>query len=166
MKTEGGSLWVRILKEKYGVEGGEVKTGVRFQSRWWSDLQKIEEGGNGIKQNWFSNVIKKEVGSGENTLFWHESWLDGGPLDKRFGRLYSLNTDKHDSMTDIVTAMNGSVDWTWHWRRPLFQWESDQLMELQQLVLNARLKWEGLDRWAWMKDYSGSYSVRSTYKWL
>lgn len=157
---------MKLFKEKFGEEGGEVKVGGRFQSRWWSDLQKIEVGGNGIKQNWFSSVTRKEVGSGGDTLLWHKPWLEGEVLSKRFERLFSIILDKNGLISDIVKIRNGSVEREWNWRRTLFQWELERLMELQQLILNVGLKWARDGKWVWKKDLSGIYSVRSTYTWL
>lgn len=106
------------------------------------------------------------MGDGLNTLFWCEPWLEEGPLQFKFGRLFSLCLDKEGSVGDIVRWRNGEVEWYWRWRRGLFQWESQQLAELQAVVLQAELKGEGVDKWVWMRDNSGSYSVSSAYQWL
>lgn len=51
LKTEGHCLRVKVLKEKYGVEGGGVRSGGRFQSRWWSDNQNLESENSGFKKS-------------------------------------------------------------------------------------------------------------------
>lgn len=51
------------------MEGGCGEGGERLQSRWWRDLQNLEKESTGVTQDWFSNMVKKEVGSGSNTYF-------------------------------------------------------------------------------------------------
>lgn len=48
----------------------------------------------------------------------------------------------------------------------MFNWEGVLLAELQQLLEGVTLIQNGLDRWVWLKDSSGVYSVRSTYTLL
>lgn len=69
LKTEGDSLWVRVLREKYGVETGAVNEGGSRESKWWRDLHNLENENSGLKHNWFTDMVKKEVGSGNNTFF-------------------------------------------------------------------------------------------------
>lgn len=38
--------------------------------------------------------------------------------------------------------------------------------ELNQLVTQKEFKGEGVDKWMWLKDSSGTYSVSLAYKWL
>lgn len=69
------------------------------------------------------------------------------------------------TVADFGCWRDGLGCWNRNWRRNLFQWEDDQLRDLQ-LIIQAGLKGEGCDSWFWKKDSTGCYSVRSAYKWL
>lgn len=124
-------------------------------------MRILENEASGFKRFWFTSGLKKEMGDGSNTFFWFDAWLDGEPLKNRFGRLFSLSMEKEGLVSDFVV-----VDWKWQWRRNLFQWDRDQLDALQSLIIASGIKSDGVDRWVWMLDSSGAYSVRTTYKQL
>lgn len=106
------------------------------------------------------------MGTGTNSSFWFDPWLDGGPLFRRYARLFTLSMDKLGTIADVVSQTSGVLRWNRRWQRVLFEWEVEQLKDLQQKIVNATLKWEGVDRWVWKKDPSGAYTVRSAYKWI
>ena len=56
--------------------------------------------------------------------------------------------------------------WTWdlRWRRPLFVWEADLLIELLEVVSSPREGRE--DVWSWIHCPDGRYSVKSAYAYL
>lgn len=103
-----------------GWKGGVLKDNGRWDSGWVRDLQKLELEGNGFKEKWFSEAVKKDVGNGRNTSFWREPWLSVGPLKHKYGRLFLLNLDKEGSVGDLVCWRNGGVEFKWRWRRALF----------------------------------------------
>lgn len=70
LKTDDNSLWVNILKEKYGVCGGDILSGGRSSSAWWRELMQLEKEGSSFKNLWFSSAMKRDVGTGLNTFFW------------------------------------------------------------------------------------------------
>lgn len=148
------------------MAGEVVLHGGRLSSGWWRELLKLEGDDSGFKTGWFSNVVKKVVGDGQNTLFWKDPWLEGGPLNVRFRRLFSLSMDKSGMVANLVIWRDGVCEWNWRWRRRLFQWEKDELGVLQSLIQSNGVRGEGGDRWFWEKEHFGSYSVRSAYKWL
>lgn len=55
--------------------------------------------------------------------------------------------DKSCSVADMVSWKDGVGEWQWRWRRVLFQWEVEQVAELQELIMRAGFKGNGLDRW-------------------
>lgn len=136
LKTENNALWVNVLKEKYSVTGEVVLHGGRLSSGWWSELLKLEGEDSGFKTGWFSSAVRKVVGDGRNTLFWKDPWLEGGPLNLRYQRLFSISMNKSGSVANLITRHDGVCEWNWRWRRRLFQWEKDDLCVLQSLILN------------------------------
>lgn len=75
------------------------------------------------QQNWFSNLLVRKVGDGEDTLFWHVSWVQSGSLKNRFDRLFMLSKNKNARVSEVGVWEEGVWRWKWAWRRILFQWE-------------------------------------------
>lgn len=136
-----------------------------LQSRWWRDIQKLENESSEFNTTWFNDMVGKEVGSGSCSYFSYDPWLEGGPLFKRFPRLFSLSLDKKGLIKDVIEGSIGGVLRRGRWRE-LFEWENGQFRDMLQMIRGAGLKWEGVDRWVWKKDTTGSYTVRTAYKWL
>jgi len=79
MLVDKEGLWYRVLKTRYGEEGGRLKEGGRLCSAWWRSLCRLREGvGEGFG-NWFDNNTRRVVGDGRSTLFWHDIWAGEVP---------------------------------------------------------------------------------------
>jgi len=52
-----------------GIVGG------RLDLLWWRDLCSIGREFD-VESNWISLVIQREIGSGNNTLFWKGWWIE------------------------------------------------------------------------------------------
>lgn len=68
-----------------------------------SDLLKV-----GLQ---FNHILKKKVGSRENTLFWLDEWTDEGTLKVQFPELYKIECKKNYFISDRIT--NVGVHWDW-----------------------------------------------------
>ena len=74
MLVDKEGLWYRVLKARYGEEGGRLKEGGRLGSSWWRMLCNVRGGvGEGVG-NWFEGNIRRVVGDGNNALFWFNHW--------------------------------------------------------------------------------------------
>lgn len=151
LKTENNALWVNVLKEKYSVTGEVVLHGGRLSSGWWSELLKLEGEDSGFKTGWFSSAVRKVVGDGRNTLFWKDPWLEGGPLNLRYQRLFSISMNKSGLYSVrsaykwlVQSDRNGSVAFynkLWKGDAPLkvkaFVWKlaKNRIPSLQNLVM-------------------------------
>jgi len=51
----------------------------------------------------------------------------------------------------------------WQWRRRLWAWEEDLVEECRVLLLTVSLQESDTDRWVWLPDQIGGYSVRGVY---
>ena len=66
-------------------------------------------------------------------------------------------------MTERGWDVGGGV---WVWRRCLLAWEEESVSECSSLLCDIVLQVSTLDRWRWVLDPIGGYSVKGTYKYL
>ena len=83
-----------MLITRYGVEGGGLEDGGRSCSSWWREIVRIRdgigEGGEGL----FASCVRRRVGDGAVSDFWHDRWCGDVPLCEHFSRLYDLTVNK------------------------------------------------------------------------
>jgi hypothetical protein len=80
--------------------------------------------------------VGRRIGNGENTSFWSDPWLEGGVLRDRFRRLFEPSVDP-----DVSVAAMRRDGWEvdkvgWRWRRRLFAWEEEPLIDCARLLDN------------------------------
>ncbi|GKV12254.1 hypothetical protein SLEP1_g23424 [Rubroshorea leprosula] len=63
---------------------------------------------------------------------------------------------------------DGNEQWSWNlqWRRKLFEWETEEAKELQQLIEDKRITHGRPDSWEWVHDKDGQYSTKTAYSIL
>ncbi|MCI18621.1 putative non-LTR retroelement reverse transcriptase related protein, partial [Trifolium medium] len=84
----------------------------------------------------------------------------GGTLETRFPRLFGLTLEQETSVAEMCSLGWGVGEEGWRWRRRLFVWEEGLFEECCLLLANE------LDKWRWLPDFDGVYSVSSAYYWL
>jgi hypothetical protein len=157
------ALWKDVIRSKYGdevvgkvdwSEGGKPW----FSSLWWKNLCSI---GHNLDYNWFARSVNIKLGNGVNTSFWLDIWIGNSSLKDLFPRLYSISNKKEAIVADLWGMAEG-VKWNMVWRRRLFDWEQTHVEELmtvlQPIVLTAQE-----DKWSWILELDGDFSVKSTY---
>ncbi|GAU35008.1 hypothetical protein TSUD_103310 [Trifolium subterraneum] len=152
-------LWFKVLVARYGFDGGRVQSGGRLASQWWRDLLFVKEGGGLGVGNWVDEMVVKAFGNGESTLFWFDSWLDGGPLCNRFRRIFYLYVDKNVSVAEMYMLGWGVEGEEWRWRRRLFAWEEDQVRECSAILANFVLLDNASDKWIWRSNIKEGFTV-------
>lgn len=159
-------LWYRVLKARYGEEGGRIKEGGTLSSVWWRTVCNVSEGvGEGIG-NWFEENICRIVGGGRDTLFWHDKWVGNIPLRLKFPRLFDLALEK-DASVEYMSRRGWESDGeAWVWRRRLFAWEEECVRECSLLLTNIVLQDGVSDSWRWLLDPHNGYTVREAYRLL
>lgn len=158
MLDEEDSLWCRILRCKYK---GMVKQG---DSQWWKDLNSIYLGSD--QGRWFRNAVCKRLGDGGGTSFWNEDWTNSGVLKDRFPRLFRLSSCQEGFISEVGNWVDGSWVWSLGWSRELLEREVDSVSELLRSVCGFNPVRGQRDKWVWIKEGSGKYSVSSAYEIL
>jgi hypothetical protein len=82
-----------------------------------------------------------------------------------FPRLYSLSTQKESMVFDLLVFDGNQISWSFLWRRNLFEWERDLVVLLENHLEAVVLSLE-VDRWCWLPDSEGLFSVKSSYNLL
>ena len=140
MLVDKEGLWYKVLKACYGEEGGRLKEGGSHGSTWWGSLCTIREGiGEGIG-NWFENKVRKVLGNGRGTLFWHDIWVGEFPLKIKFPRLFDLALNKESLVEDMRRILGAKGGGDGLWRRCLLAWEEESVRECSVLLHNIVLQ--------------------------
>jgi hypothetical protein len=82
-----------------------------------------------------------------------------------FPRLFSLSNHKDGKVNDFYELLDGSWNWSFSWRRELFQWEEDLVTQLREVLDPVVLSLEE-DYWRWRPGPDGLFSVNSSYNLL
>ncbi|GKV37864.1 hypothetical protein SLEP1_g45836 [Rubroshorea leprosula] len=82
--------------------------------------------------------------------------------------LYGEGTyvDKEKRISQMGIWRGKNWQWTLHWRRSLYEWEEDNLSELQRLIMNTHPTKDQKDCWNWRHTKEGEYSVKTAYALL
>jgi len=104
MLLDREGLWYRVLRARYGDEGGCLREGGSESSIWWRMVVGIRKGvGLGLG-SWFDDNVRRVIGGGDTTYFWTDNWVGDVPLRVRFPRLFALAVNKW-------TTVEGWVAW-------------------------------------------------------
>ncbi|GJY58836.1 RNA-directed DNA polymerase, eukaryota [Tanacetum coccineum] len=106
--------------------------------------------------------LKKKVGNGVHTSFWEDSWIKDIPLSQSYPRLYALENRKHITVAEKISEATLIASFR---RTPRGGVEEDQFFQLVELVDSVILS-NSNDRWVWLLDPSGEYSVSSARTYI
>ncbi|GJX61597.1 RNA-directed DNA polymerase, eukaryota [Tanacetum coccineum] len=159
--SHNDSLWSRVIKAIYGVDG-EVNKVSKYASRsCWRDIinevRKLKD--QGINMRDFMYI---KVGNGETTKFWDDIWIGSKPLKLLFPRIYALDNIKDASI--CMKLNEPSLDN--NFRRSIRGGiEQSQFKELTDLLIPIVLN-PCPDRWFWSLEGSGEFSVASIRRFI
>jgi hypothetical protein len=158
------TVWKAVIKSKYGdrvvgrtVLGDEYKPW--FSSLWWRDICSI---GSNLDHDWFTSGVIKKLGNGRLTSFWCDTWVGDLPLCDRFPRLYSISSQKENSVSEVRSLNPAQQPWRLNWR--LFEWEKTLLEELMGLINPVIISLDDEDSWGWVPERGAEFTVKSTYR--
>ncbi|GAU49405.1 hypothetical protein TSUD_92510 [Trifolium subterraneum] len=132
----------------------------------WCWRMLVDKGGmweGAVGGEWFVESIERRVGNDADTSFWSDLWLGGAPLCVRFRRLFDLSTIQSISVADMCELGWEAGGAGWQWRRQLWVWEEELLLECKGLLYDIVLHANISDSWIWRHDVGGGYYVQCVY---
>ncbi|GKC57249.1 hypothetical protein Tco_1084847 [Tanacetum coccineum] len=106
--------------------------------------------------------LKKKVGNGVHTSFWEDSWINDIPLSQSYPRLCAPENMKHITVAEKISEATLISSFR---RAPCGGVEEDQFIQLVELA-NSVILSNSNDRWVWLLDPSGEYSVSLTRTYI
>ncbi|GKV32839.1 hypothetical protein SLEP1_g41408 [Rubroshorea leprosula] len=114
-----------------------------------------------VEKEWYKGV---PIGSGD-VMVAHLQFVDDTIF---FGKTHMCN--------QIGSERDGSWEWNLAWRRNLFKWEAEEMMELQNMIKDVKISQGHPDNWEWIHDKNGLLDgygrlvqsgggLRSRWKW-
>ncbi|GKV02020.1 hypothetical protein SLEP1_g14507 [Rubroshorea leprosula] len=163
-----GSLWKRVVREKYYEGRCEVDitaiSNLRV-SKVWKDIISI--GGRSVRlRNMLGNGFRWEVGCGSRVGFWREKWAGDNSLRDLCPRLFALAANKEGLVGDMGEWVGDRWQWNLVWRRGRMGREKDEEEALWGVVDCVHLKKGQEDIWSWIHDPGGKYLVKTAYEFL
>lgn len=94
-------------------------------------------------------LIRKKIGDGRDTLFWHDVWLGNIPLKSIFPRLFLISALKNSTVAS--NCFWDGLEWKWvlKWARPLRPHDNQELQNLQEMLKSVNLAMGDSDTLIW-----------------
>jgi hypothetical protein len=80
--------------------------------------------------DWFNEEVVRRVGDGANTSIWKVARRWEVSFMVKYHRFFSISTSQEATVHDLWTPNPNGGGWTFNWRRHLFVWENNLLMDL------------------------------------
>ncbi|GAU27978.1 hypothetical protein TSUD_373730 [Trifolium subterraneum] len=148
------------------TRGGRIRFEEGVGSIWSRTLNQIRSGVGLTDPRWLLDNITRKVGDGQDTLFWVDPWVEGGPLARSFGRLYALAENNLTTVSEMFSLGWGVGGEAGKWLRRLLAWEEELVGECVDRLSYVFLQDDVVDKWVWMLHSSQCYSVNSAYSYL
>ena len=71
------------------------------------------------------------MGDRKDIRFWEDLWSGDVPLQQKYPRLYLILEDKEEKIQQVGGWEDFTWKWNLRWRRILFEWEKEQLLQLE-----------------------------------
>ena len=157
-RNEDQAVWVQIIKSIHGKDGsfGEEQAKKMHSCIWRSILLKMQKL-DPIFLN-LTNIMQVNIGDGDSTRFWEDSWNDKGILKRSFPRLFALEVEKEVKVKDRI--MSNVEDW--NRRRDIRGGREREEATALKMLLEKETLTNTKDRWMVPGAPNNAYST----KWL
>lgn len=105
--------------------------------------------------------IRKSIGDGKKTLFWHDPWLDSKPLKKMFPRLFLLAINQNSYVESQGFWEGYNWIWNFEWKRSLRVQDLAEKVNLDSILKKVCPAYESGDKLIWVFDKSDKFSTKS-----
>nr|GEU79040.1 RNA-directed DNA polymerase, eukaryota, reverse transcriptase zinc-binding domain protein [Tanacetum cinerariifolium] len=141
-----GKWWWRFRYEKHAL---------------WCKVMVAIHGADGGLSTSMGACLKRDIGNGEEILFWKDEWYEVGlRLMDKFPRLYALKVDQNGFLNTRRRLVDGNWCICWNLRvNPRGRFLSD-LSDLTNMVNNLTLCEGHCDGWLWRLDSNNLFSVK------
>jgi hypothetical protein len=166
--SESDAIWSDLLRFRYGhLPSAVLGDGNMLQhtkaSIWWKDVINRD---NDSDANWFGYNIGCRIGNGKDIGFWNFKWNGNQLFKDLFPTLYEKEVHKEVMVADRLISNATVSSWEWNWNGPLTEIEEQQLATLKDSLVGISLQQHCSDRWRWIPDQRGIFSVKSCYSML
>ena len=160
--TEPHALWRKVILHKYGYFPPFSLNDITIPSTGdpWKDICSSILQKNHVKK-FVLSCVRKGVGDGSSTLFWHDLWVGDSTLKALFPRLFLL---AHNPNSTVATmGFWDGLKWTWTiiWRRDMRSRDLADLDSLMGIINQVALDPKSHDIFVWPPHKSGLFSVKS-----
>ena len=160
--NEPDALWRNVVQAKYGYVPSLIPHLLTAASRggpWRSICAGVTNFP--TTRDMLRSHIKRIVGNGTNTYFWHEIWLGEAPLKTRFPRLFSITKQPNSSIAALGHWDGPKWMWDFLWTREFRPQDRCEWVQLNADLNNIVLSTRSEDSYAWSLTKSGNFTVNS-----
>jgi hypothetical protein len=163
-------LWKSVLEAKYGAGISSTSdlaqfNNVKHASNWWRDLCCLGRLNANDGGDWCRDIITKKLGSGDGTRFWVDKWVGNNTLSDLFPRLFSVSLQADLKVNQMGEWRDEVWHWNFIWRRHLFVWEGELLVQLLEILRQVSLT-HVEDSWGCSIGGEGRFTVKEGYFFL
>lgn len=111
--NEDSALWKTVVCSRYGRNGGgwlpDLNSSGGISLVWFDIVKLLSE--NQQLGDFYGEHFRIKVGNGRRILFWQDKWLNNSELKIQFPRLYSLSTEKEETLQQISAKKSNMGLW-------------------------------------------------------
>lgn len=160
--NEPNALWRRVVADKYGYDSTLNFSNLVIPSNGgpWSNICKLILQ-HPTAKSFGPKLVRKRVGDGSQTFFWHDLWLGEDALKSCFPRLFSIAINPNATISTLGFWDGVTWQWTFEWRRALRPRDEEEKRALFQLLQKVTLNLSQEDSYIWVPSKRGNFTVKS-----
>lgn len=160
--SEPDSLWRLVIADKYGYEPFFSPADVSIPRRggpWKALCTALVKDKNAY--GLISSCIRKRIGDGENTQFWHDIWVGEIALKNLCPRLFRLSTTPNGPVSSFGFWQGHNWEWTLSWTRILRPMDLCEWNNLVSILNRVTFDPFNPDSFVWTPSKNEDFSVKS-----